>query len=128
MSSSLLLKLTKRRRKPRLQTFKTSKKNFSKIFACFQRRIASSSNRREIAVSGKTKDHGQCLTEETLTDYLEGGLDSPIKAASEVQLIACDECRARLAFFMRLPAGHVNAEEAVALGAISAKWHKYMLK
>ena len=27
-------------------------------------------------------DHGQCLTEETLTDYLEGGLDPVIKAAS----------------------------------------------
>src|SRR5437016_14385038 len=58
----------RRRRNPALKT----RKNFSKIFACFQRRIASSSNRREIAVSGKTKDHGQCLTEETLTDYLEG--------------------------------------------------------
>ena len=79
-------------------------------------------------MSGKTKDHGQCLTEETLTDYLEGVLDPPIKAASEVHLIACDECRGRLGFFMRLMAGHVNSEEAADLEAISAQWDRYKVK
>src|SRR6266700_1458366 len=128
MSSSLLLKLTKRRRKPRLQTFKTSKKNSSKILACFQLRIASSYSRREIAVSGERKDHGQCLTEETLTDYLEGELDPPIKAASEVHLIVCDECRGRLGFFMRLMKEDVGTEEAAAVETIAQQWHKSRYK
>jgi len=44
------------------------------------------------------KSHGECLTEETLTEYLEGGLDPAIKLASEVHLIACDGCRGRLGF------------------------------
>jgi hypothetical protein len=41
-------------------------------------------------VDGKATGHGQCLTDETLTDYLEGALDPAIKAASEVHLIACN--------------------------------------
>src|SRR5438552_7242313 len=124
MSSSLLLKLTKRRRKPRLQTFKTSKKNSSKILACFQLRIASSYSRREIAVSGERKDHGQCLTEETLTDYLEGGLDPAIRAASEVHLIGCDACRSKLGFYMRLLNEEISAEETAAIESLTADWEK----
>src|SRR5438876_12362937 len=70
------------------------------------------------------RDHGQCLTEETLTEYLKGGLDPPVKAASEVHLIACDNCRGRLGFYMRLLAQEVTAEEAKTLEAITAEWHK----
>ena len=69
-------------------------------------------------------DHGQCLTEETLTDYLEGGLDPVIKAASEVHLVACDECRDRLGFFMRLMDDNVSGEEAVALQTFADQWDK----
>lgn len=70
------------------------------------------------------RDHGQCLTEETLTEYLEGALDPAIKAASEVHLVACTECRNHLAFFMRILAQDVKPEEANALQAITAEWDK----
>jgi len=70
------------------------------------------------------KDHGLCLTEDTLTEYLEGGLDPAIKAASEVHLVACNECRASLAFYMRVLNQDVAAEETPVLEAIKAEWGK----
>ena len=69
-------------------------------------------------------DHGQCLTEDTLTEYLEGTLDVALKAASEVHLIACDDCRSRLGFFMRLLDEEVGAGEAQSLQAIAAEWDR----
>jgi tetratricopeptide (TPR) repeat protein len=68
------------------------------------------------------RDHGQCLTEETLTEYLEGGLDPPVKAASEVHLIACDDCRNSLGYFMRILQHEVKPEEATAIQAIALEW------
>jgi len=73
-------------------------------------------------------NHGLCLTEETLTEYLEGGMDPPIKTASEAHLIACDECRGRLAFFMRVLEGGVLADENLALKAINTEWDKKKLQ
>lgn len=67
-------------------------------------------------------EHNQCLTEETLTDYLEGGLDPAVKAASEVHLLGCDDCRQRLAFFMKLLSDEVSQEEASALESIQEQW------
>jgi tetratricopeptide (TPR) repeat protein len=69
-------------------------------------------------------DHGQCLTEETLTEYLEGGLDPAIKAASEVHLVACDECRLRLGFYMRLLSDDVTADETATIQLVTAEWDK----
>jgi len=69
-------------------------------------------------------DHGQCLAEETLTEYLEGVLDPPLKAASEVHLIACDECRGRLGFFMHVLADEVTGEERQALEVVTAEWDR----
>ncbi len=69
------------------------------------------------------KSHGECLTEETLTEYLEGGLDPAIKLASEVHLIACDECRIRLGFFMKLLNEEVGAQEAAAVETIAQQWN-----
>jgi len=71
----------------------------------------------------KGTGHGQCLTEETLTEYLEGVLDPAVKAASEVHLVACSECREQLAFFMHLLALHVTEEETDRLAAIQAAWN-----
>jgi tetratricopeptide (TPR) repeat protein len=62
------------------------------------------------------------LTEETLTDYLEGGLDPAVKAASEVHLLACDECRKNLAYFMRLLDPDVAPDEAGVLKTMTAAW------
>jgi len=76
-------------------------------------------------VSGKPRDHGQCLADDTLTDYLEGALDPAIKAASEVHLIACDECRRRLGYFTRLLDNDISSEEAAAIQAITAEWERY---
>ena len=50
----------------------------------------------------RDRDHGTCLTDETLTDYLEGALDLPLKAASEVHLVSCEDCRNQLALLMLL--------------------------
>ncbi len=75
-------------------------------------------------MTGNTIDHGQCLTEESLTEYLEGGMDPAIKAASEVHLIACDDCRSRLAFFMEILNEDVTGEEANALQTITDQWNK----
>src|SRR5438105_2629316 len=69
-------------------------------------------------------DHGQCLTEETLTDYLEGGLDPAIRAASEVHLIGCDACRSKLGFYMRLLNEEISAEETAAIESLTADWEK----
>jgi tetratricopeptide (TPR) repeat protein len=68
-------------------------------------------------------DHGQCITDETLTEYLEGGLDPAIKAATEVHLIACDDCRGRLAFFMRVLDDGVSIEESGTLKVIENRWN-----
>jgi tetratricopeptide (TPR) repeat protein len=70
-----------------------------------------------------SSDHGQCLADETLTEYLEGSLDPALKAASEVHLIGCEECRNQLAFFMRVLREDVTSEEAAALETITAQWH-----
>ncbi|MBI4474614.1 MAG: hypothetical protein HY646_18230 [Acidobacteria bacterium] len=67
-------------------------------------------------------DHGQCLTEETLAEYLEGGLDPAVKAASEVHLVACDDCRLRLGSFMRLLDEDVKPQEAYELERITEAW------
>jgi tetratricopeptide (TPR) repeat protein len=67
---------------------------------------------------------GECVTEETLTDYLDGALDPIVKAASEVHLIACDQCRSRLVFFMRLLKEELDPQERVALVAIQDNWKK----
>jgi tetratricopeptide (TPR) repeat protein len=66
--------------------------------------------------------HGQCLTDETLTDYLEGVLDPPVKAASETHLIACDDCRVKLAFFIRLLRDERQPTEAIAVRTIQDEW------
>jgi tetratricopeptide (TPR) repeat protein len=69
-------------------------------------------------------DHGLCLAEETLTEYLEGVLDPPLKAASEVHLISCDDCRDRLGFFMRLLDVEVAVEETQKLEVVTAEWDR----
>ena len=69
-------------------------------------------------------NHGQCLTDEMLTDYLEGGLDPAVRAGSEAHLVACDKCRIRLAFFMRLLTQEVEPAEELALSAAQQAWTK----
>jgi len=64
------------------------------------------------------------LTEDTLTEYLEGSLDVALKAASEGHLIACDGCRNRLGFFMRLLDEEIGADETQSLQAIAAEWDR----
>jgi tetratricopeptide (TPR) repeat protein len=64
------------------------------------------------------------LTEETLTEYLEGGLDPAIRAASEVHLVACDGCRLRLGFYMRLLDDEVTADETKMVQLVTAEWDR----
>jgi tetratricopeptide (TPR) repeat protein len=70
------------------------------------------------------QDHGQCLTDETLTEYLEGSLDPGIKAASEVHLIACDGCRTNLGLYMRVLDQEINPAETIGLQEITDRWEK----
>jgi tetratricopeptide (TPR) repeat protein len=67
------------------------------------------------------KTPGECLADEILTDYLAGGLDPAIKIAAESHLIACDICRMKLAFFMRLLRDGVDEQEQVAIRAIEER-------
>src|SRR5262245_58263713 len=69
-------------------------------------------------------NHGQCLTDEMLTDYLEGGLDPAVRAGSEAHLVACDKCRIRLVFFMRLLKQEIEPAEELALSAAQQAWTK----
>src|SRR5205823_4610291 len=64
------------------------------------------------------------LTDDTFTEYLEGALDPAIKAASEVHLIACDDCRNRLSFFMRLLNEEVTPEEDQQVQALMTAWQE----
>jgi len=72
----------------------------------------------------RDRDPGQCLADDTLTEYLEGTLEPAIKAATEVHLIACKECRDQLALFMRVLPEEVTTEEANALETIVAEWDR----
>ena len=69
-------------------------------------------------------DHGQCLTEETLTEYLEGALDPVVTAACEVHLIACDRCREELALYMRIMHRDVTPDENLRIDQISGSWDR----
>jgi tetratricopeptide (TPR) repeat protein len=69
-----------------------------------------------------SRDNGQCLTDETLTEYLEGSLNPAIKTTSEVHLLGCEGCRDRLAVFMRLLQPEVTREEAQMLELVAARW------
>jgi hypothetical protein len=85
---------------------------FEKYFARWELQITSSLIGGQIVSS---KNHGQCLTEDTLTEYLEGTLEPAIKAASEEHLLTCDECRIRLGSFMRILNDNLTPQEANAL-------------
>jgi tetratricopeptide (TPR) repeat protein len=67
-------------------------------------------------------NHGQCLTDEMLTEYLEGGLDPAVRAATEAHLVACEKCRVRLAYFMRLLKQEIEPAEELALSAAQQAW------
>jgi tetratricopeptide (TPR) repeat protein len=67
-------------------------------------------------VKGKSATrHGECLSEECLTDYLEGTLDPVVKGACEAHLITCDPCRESLALFMKVLSEETSPEEELAL-------------
>lgn len=65
-----------------------------------------------------------CLDEETLTSYLEGLLDAPVRAATESHLVDCDMCRSQLVYYMRILDEDVREEEdSVIHAAIAAVRH-----
>jgi cytochrome c-type biogenesis protein CcmH/NrfG len=57
-----------------------------------------------------------------LTEYLEGGMDPPVRAACEAHLVACEHCRAKLAFFMRLIKQEVEPAEELVLASAQQVW------
>jgi tetratricopeptide (TPR) repeat protein len=67
-------------------------------------------------------DHGDCLSQEELTDYLEGGLDPAIKTVTEAHLLTCDRCRESLALFMRLLKNEMTPEEAAVVQSAAESW------
>ena len=60
-------------------------------------------------------NHSDCLADETLTDYLGAALDPAMRVATEAHLVYCDNCRTKLAFFMRLLKDEVTENEALAI-------------
>ena len=68
--------------------------------------------------------NGECLTEELLSGYLEGTLTSVVKAACEVHLISCDDCRQRLAAFMRVLQPDISETEMAAINAAVVRWEQ----
>jgi tetratricopeptide (TPR) repeat protein len=72
-------------------------------------------------VKGKSATrHGDCLSEECLSDYLEGTLDPVVKGACEAHLITCDPCRENLGLFMKVLRDETTPEEDAALQELSA--------
>jgi tetratricopeptide (TPR) repeat protein len=70
----------------------------------------------------RVPNHGECLSDECLTDYLEGGLDPVVRSAFESHLVACDKCREHLALFMRILREDVQPEEEVVLQQLEGLW------
>src|SRR5688572_24646194 len=68
--------------------------------------------------------HGQCLTEDTITEYLEGALDPVVTAACEVHLIACDRCREGLALYMRVLRTDITPEETGRVDRLTETWDR----
>jgi len=67
-------------------------------------------------VNGETQaKNGACLSEQVLTDYLEGILSPVARNACEGHLIACDTCRKNLGLFMRVLREDLTPEEDIAL-------------
>lgn len=63
-----------------------------------------------------------CLSDETLSLYLEGRLEAPLRLASEQHMVECDHCRGRLVFFMRVMNEGVLAEEESAIDDAIARF------
>ena len=59
--------------------------------------------------------YGNCLSEEVLTEYLEGALSPVARNACEAHLIACDPCRRNLALFMRVLRDDLTPKEEIML-------------
>ena len=64
----------------------------------------------------------KCLNDDTLTSYLEGLLDAPVRNAAEQHLIGCDDCRNRLVFYMRILDEDVREEEESLVSAAMDQW------
>jgi len=69
-------------------------------------------------------DHGQCLSDETLTEYLEGVLDPAITTACEVHMIGCDHCREELALYMRVMQLNITPAEDAHINRIADSWDR----
>jgi len=67
-------------------------------------------------------NHGECLSDECLTDYLEGSLDLVVRSAFESHLVACDDCREKLALFMRVLREETQPHEEAALQQLDDLW------
>jgi tetratricopeptide (TPR) repeat protein len=76
-------------------------------------------------VNGKeAQKHGDCLSDEVLTNYLEGTLDSVTRTACESHLITCDPCRQNLALYMKVLRDDVNPEEDAAVQELATLWEQ----
>jgi tetratricopeptide (TPR) repeat protein len=66
-------------------------------------------------IGDNTAQNGECLSDEILTDYLEGALSPVARKACEAHLITCDPCRENLALFMRVLREDLTPKEEAAL-------------
>jgi tetratricopeptide (TPR) repeat protein len=80
-------------------------------------------------VNGETvTKHGECLSEEMISNYLQGDLAPVEKGACEVHLAACDRCREELAQFMRLLRSEISSEENAILANVLEQWDQRKLQ
>jgi tetratricopeptide (TPR) repeat protein len=71
---------------------------------------------------------GECLSDQTLSEYLEGALDPIVRNACEVHLVACDPCREKLAFYMRMLQPELSAREETRYKDVLAVWESRNLQ
>lgn len=66
----------------------------------------------------------KCLTDETVTAYLEGVLNPGIRAITERHAVECDECRERLSHFLQVLNDDITPGEEEAVDQLMRVWTK----
>lgn len=69
--------------------------------------------------------HGDCLTEEVLTCYLEGELEPVLTLTSEGHLLSCRPCREKLRSLMLVLNPHTTTGERAFIQEVEEQWHTH---
>ena len=69
-------------------------------------------------------NHGECLSEEMVADYLAGSLTPVVTAACEMHFVACDMCRMQLTALMRVLRTELTAAETAMIEETMQRWEQ----